>query len=94
MSGDVPACRAIVGKGIVVYALLFIAGTVLVLLVAFPLVPFFKPDVTLDAPTYIFLSAYLFLWNQHSIFCNLIVSMNRILHMVPYLVAAVMGVAL
>ena len=94
VSGDVPACRAIVGKGIVVYALLFIAGTVLALLIAFPLVPFFKPGVTLDAPTYIFLSVYLFLWNQHSIFCNLIVSMNRIPHMVPYLVAAVMGAAL
>ncbi len=89
--GDASGMRSIVRRGLSAYCLLFALGTVGVLTIAFPLLSLFKQGVVLDVSLFVGLSFYLFLWNQHSIFCNLIVSTNRIPYMGGYLVAAVLG---
>lgn len=92
--GDTSSMRHIVQKGLSAYYALFAFGTAGVLAIIFPLLPIFKPGIVPDAPLFIGLSCYLFLWNQHSIFCNLIVSTDRIPYMGGYLVAAALGTLL
>ena len=63
-------------------------------LVILPLLPLIKPDVAVDVPLFLFMCLYLGLWQQHSIFCNYIVGMNKIPCVRGYVVAAVLGVGL
>lgn len=84
-------CR-IVEKGLSAYWLLFLFGSLGVIVVVFPILPLFKPGIDLDVPLFLFLLAYLGLWNQHSICCNFIISMNEVPYVKGYLVAAVLGV--
>ncbi|QOS67599.1 hypothetical protein GS424_013930 [Eggerthella guodeyinii] len=94
MLGDLDRQRNIICKSISAYWVLYIIGALGVILVIFPLLPFVKPGIDLDVPLFLGLLVYLGLWNQHSIFCNFIICMNRIPYVRGYLIAAIMGVVL
>ncbi len=86
--------RRYVSTGIVGYWALHILGTVGVCVVFLPLLPLFKPNVNVDFGLFIAMCLYLGLLQQHSIFCNYIISMNEIPYMWGYIVAAILGTGL
>lgn len=86
--------RNIVSRGISCYYAGFLIGTLAVILIVFPLLPIIRSSFVVDIPLYLGLSVYVFLLNQHSIFCSLIVGTNRIPYFKGYIVAAVAGIAL
>ncbi len=92
--GNTSSQVSIVGRGMVVYYGMYAAATLGVILVAFPLLPFIKPSIDPSVSLYLLLSLYLFLWNQHSLFCSFIISTNRIPYVGAYVASAVAGVAL
>ncbi len=86
--------RRYVSTGIVGYWALLILGTVGVCVVFLPLLPLIKPGVVVDYGLFIAMCVYLGLLQQHSIFCNYIISMNEIPYMWGYIVAAAVGTGL
>lgn len=94
VQGDIQTQKEIVKKGISIYFILFVMCAVVALGIVLPLIPLFRPGVILDPLEFAFLLVYLFLWNQHSIFCNLIVSTNRIPYVKAYLGSVVLGLIL
>ena len=91
---DRAVMESVISRGITAYYALFAIGTVGVIVVVFPLLPLIKPSFAPDILLFLAISLYLFLWNQHCIFCNLIVSMNKIPYMTGFLVAACLGIFL
>lgn len=92
MRKDLDAQQAIVSKGLVAYWILFVAGSIGIFAVVFPVLPIFKPGISLDTMLFLGLLVYLALWEHHSICCNYIINMNEIPYMLGYIVAAVLGV--
>lgn len=92
--GDLNRQRRIVSSGISAYWILIALGTIGVCLVIMPLLPLFKSEFSVDLPLYLGMTLYLALLQQHSIFCNYVISMNEIPYMRGYLVAAFTGVGL
>lgn len=86
--------RHYVCTGVVGYWVLSVLGCVGVCLLVLPLLPLFKPGVTIDVCLFVFMAIYLGLLNQHFIFCNYIVCMNEIPYMWGYILAAVFGTGL
>ena len=91
---DTARQRSIVSRGISCYYAGYLIGTAAVILVVFPLLPFIRSSFVVDIPLYLGLSAYVFLLNQHSIFCSLIVGTNRIPYFKGYIFAAIVGIVL
>ncbi len=56
--------------------------------------PLFKPNVSVDYGLFLGMCLYLALLQQHSIFCNYIISMNEIPYMCGYIAAAALGTVL
>ena len=52
----------------------------------------FKSDFICDPVLYLGLSIYMFLLNQHSLFCNVIVNMNEIPYFKAYLISTFGGI--
>lgn len=92
MEGDYSTQQAIVSRGLSAYWILFLFGSLGVIIAIFPILPFFKPGINLNIPLFIFLLIYLSLWNQHSVCCNFIIGMNEIPYVKGYIVAAVLGI--
>lgn len=89
---NIPRQQEIVIKGISVFwilAILGLGGTIIVIL---PLLPIFKPDIHVNYLLFVVMCIYIALVQQHSIFCNYIISMNKIPYMRGYIVAAVLGI--
>ncbi|WP_456031688.1 O-unit flippase-like protein [Senegalimassilia anaerobia] len=86
--------RHYVCTGIVGYWALSVLGTIGVCAVFLPLLPLFKPNVSVDFGLFVLMCLYLGLLNQHSIFCNYIVGMNEVPYMWGYILAAVVGTVL
>ena len=55
---------------------------------------FFKKDFICDPLLFAGSVVYYFLLNQHSLFCNIIVSMNEIPYFIAYIVSTVAGIFL
>lgn len=91
-SGDQKKKTQIISSGIVAYWVLFALGTLGVCAVIMPLLPLFKPGVRVDYLLFLAMALYLALLNQHSIFCNYIISMNEIPYMLGYILAAFGGI--
>lgn len=85
---------SIVGRSMAVYYGMYFAATIGVLLVAFPLLPVIKPSIEVNVALYLLMALYLFLWNQHSLFCSFIISTNRIPYVAAYVLSAAAGMAL
>ncbi|MEF2859696.1 MAG: lipopolysaccharide biosynthesis protein [Collinsella sp.] len=86
--------RKFVSTGIVGYWMLFMLGTAGVCVVIFPLLPLFKPGIDIDYALFLVMCLYVGLLQQHSIFCNYIISMNEIPYMWGYIIASIIGCAL
>ena len=91
---DIERQKTIVSKSIVAYWGLFFIAVAGVLMFVMPLLPFIKPGFYPDAFLFLALCLYLGLWNQHSIFCNYIISMNEIPYMWGYILTSALGVVL
>lgn len=94
VKGDSQRQRDSIDRGMSCYVLMFLACTLGVTLVVLPVLPLFKPDFICDPALYLTLSVYYFLLNQHSLYCQFIVSMNEIPYFKAYLVSTIAGVAL
>ncbi|KAB8287251.1 polysaccharide biosynthesis protein [Bifidobacterium ramosum] len=88
---DVNKQRSIISSGIVTYWIMFLLGTIGVMAVILPLLPLLKPGIKVDYILFAVLCLYLSLLQQHSIFCNYIISMNEIPYMRGFITAAVLG---
>ena len=91
---DYLAERRYVSSGVVAYWILYSIATIGVLVFVIPLMPLIKPESEIDAIFFITMNIYMGMWNQHSLFCNYIVSMNEIPYMRSFLFASVLGVLL
>lgn len=88
---DVKRQRKIVSSSVVAYWMLILIGTISVCCIVLPILPFFKQGFYIDYPLFFGLTLYLALLQQHSLFCNYIISMNELPYMVSFLAAAVLG---
>lgn len=86
--------RGIVTNGISCYVFSYVMMTVLVAVFVLPLLTLFKSDFVCDVGLYLGMSLYVFLLNQHSLFCSLLVNMNEIPYFKSYLVSTCAGVLL
>lgn len=92
--GEKSVQRHVIERGMSCYVILFAIGTMLVTAAVLPLLTLFKEDFICDWALYLGLSLYYFLLNQHSLFCNIIVSMNEIPYFKAYLVSTAAGICL
>lgn len=85
--------RHVVERGVSCYVLMYVAGVV-VIAICLPVLTIFKHDFICDRALFLGLAAYLFLLNQHSLFCNIIVNMNEIPYYKAYIVSTAVGILL
>lgn len=91
--GDLAVQRSIIARGLSCYIAIFALGTVCVTALL-PVLALFKSDFICDPALYLGLSIYMFLLNQHSLFCNVIVNMNEIPYFKAYLISTFAGLIL
>lgn len=94
VKSDVCEMRSIMDRGIAVYYAGTAIGAIGVAFFVLPLVPLIKPGYNIDLPFFFFITLYNFLSSQYGIFCNLIVSTNRIPYVWGYLISGVASIAL
>ena len=94
VKGDRQRQRDSIDRGMSCYLLMFLICTLGVTLVVLPILPLFKSDFICNPTLYLGLSVYCFLLNQHSLYCQFIVSMNEIPYFKAYLASTVAGVML
>ena len=94
VSGDRGTQRSVLERGVSCYVAMYAVGTVGVVLVALPALALVRDGFVCDHALFVGIAAYYFLLNQHSLFCNIIVSMNEIPYFKAYLVSTVAGVCL
>lgn len=92
--GERDRMRDMLDRGLSVYYLGTLVGTVGVAACLLPLIPFVKPGYSIDVPYFLAMTIFNFFVSQYSIFCNLIVNTNRIPYVWSYLVSAVVSIAL
>lgn len=90
---DLPTMRRITERGVSAYWALIVAGAAGISLIVLPLLPFIKPGTDVNVPFFLLIAMYMALLNNHSVFCNLIISMNEIPYMTAYIASAVAGIA-
>lgn len=93
VGGDVGAQRRMIERGISCYVVMYFVAAIVVT-ACLPVLMLFKDDFICDQALFVGISVYYFLLNQHSLFCNVIVSTNRIPYFKAYLVSTVAGIAL
>lgn len=91
--GDKGVQRHVVERGFSCYIAMYLCGTVAVT-VMLPVLTLFKKDFICEPLLFIGIAAYYFLLNQHSLFCNIIVSMNQIPYFIAYIISTGAGIAL
>lgn len=84
--------QSIVSTGITAFWILMLLGILGTCVVILPILPFFKRGLVISYPLFIVMTVYIGLLQQHSIFCNYIISMNEIPYMSGYVVGAILGV--
>ena len=93
VAGDRQTQRETVERGISCYIWMYFGGAFVVVL-CLPVLTLFKADFICDRLLFVGLAIYLFLLNQHSLFCNIIVNMNEIPYFKAYIVTTGFGVVL
>lgn len=91
---DVEVQRQVLERGISCYVAMYVAGTVLSATIALPILTLFRDNFICDRFLFLGIAAYYFLLNQHSLFCNVIVSMNEIPYFRAYLISTCFGIVL
>ena len=94
VSGDRETQRSALERGVSCYVAMYAVGTVGVILVVLPVLALVRDNFACDRLLFIWIAVYYFLLNQHSLFCNIIVSMNEIPYFKAYLVSTVAGICL
>ncbi len=94
VSGDREAQRTALERGVSCYVAMYAVGTIGVILVALPILALIRDDFVCDRLLFVGIGVYYFLLNQHSLFCNIIVSMNEIPYFKAYLVSTAAGICL
>lgn len=82
----------IIERSTTMYWIVFLFGAIGVAAIILPLLTVFKQGFVLDGALYLGLCFYLALLNHHSIYCNFIISTNRIPYLRGYLCAAICGI--
>lgn len=93
VAGDKNTQCETVERGITCYVWMYFVGVAIVAL-CLPVLTLFKADFICDRLLFAGLAAYLFLLNQHSLFCNIIVNMNEIPYFRAYIVSSALGIVL
>lgn len=83
--------REVVERGVSCYVWTYFAGAIIVAF-CLPILALFKSDFICDRMIFIGIATYLFLLNQHSLFCNIIVNMNEIPYFRAYILSTAAGV--
>lgn len=91
---DVQKEISIISSCIVAFWFLFIFSSIVITSVFLPLIPIFKPSIEINYFLFFVLLLYVALLQQHSIFCNYIISRNEIPYLRGFIVAAILGVLL
>ncbi|MBM6687359.1 hypothetical protein H6A35_00480 [Collinsella tanakaei] len=94
VSGDRGTQRSALERGVSCYVAMYAVGAVGVVLIALPVLALVRDGFVCDRLLFIGIAAYYFLLNQHSLFCNIIVSMNEIPYFKAYLVSTGCGIML
>ena len=94
VSGDRKTQRSALEKGVSCYVAVYALGTIGVVLIVLPILALIREGFTCDRILFIGIAVYYFLLNQHSLFCNIIVSMNEIPYFKAYLASTAAGVCL
>lgn len=94
VTGDQEAQKFTLERGISSYVVLYLFGVVAVVFIALPILVLIKDNFVCDEFLFLGIATYFFLLNQHSLFCNIIVSMNKIPYFKAYLVSAAAGICL
>lgn len=94
VSGDRNLQRSALERGISCYVAMYVTGALGVILVALPILAFVRDGFVCDRLLFVGIAVYYFLLNQHSLFCNIIVSMNEIPYFKAYLVSTAAGICL
>lgn len=92
--GERDRMRDMLDRGLSVYYVGTLVGTVGIAICLLPLIPLIKPGYFIDVPYFLAMTVFNFFVSQYSIFCNLIVNTNRIPYVWSYLVSAVISIAL
>lgn len=94
VSGDRETQRTALERGVSCYFVMYAVGTVAVVLAVLPILVLIRDNFVCDRLLFMGIATYYFLLNQHSLFCNIIVSMNEIPYFKAYLVSTVAGISL
>ncbi|WP_066832727.1 O-unit flippase-like protein [Collinsella ihumii] len=94
VSGDRSSQRKLLDRGMSCYVVMYLIGVLLAAFAALPILTFFKRGFVCDRMLFFGIAVYYFLLNQHSLFCNIIVSMNKIPYFKAYLISTAAGIAL
>lgn len=94
VQGDWETMRSVPARGVSCYCAAELVGSVGTAFAVLPVLALFKDDFICDPGMFLVLSAYLFLLNQHSLYCQLIVSMNEIPYFKAYIATTVVGIIL
>lgn len=91
VAGDEETQRKTVEHGISNFVWVYWTGAIAVA-ICLPLLALFKSDFICSRSLFFGLAGYLFMLNQHSLFCNLIVSMNEIPYFKAYIISTAAGI--
>lgn len=91
-SDDVTRKETIVGRGVAVYWILIVLGTIAVPVVVFPLLKLIRPDKTLDVPLFVGVSLYLAFLNHTNLMTSVILSGNHIPFTKAFVISAIAGI--
>jgi O-antigen/teichoic acid export membrane protein len=78
----------------VIFLLSFILAIILIVTIGFPVIELIKPNILVNIPLFLFMTLYLFLETNHSIFASYISTSNRIPYWKGYLISSIGGVIL
>lgn len=76
------------------FVITYVSLVLLLYWLGVPLIEFFKPGVMLSNNLLLFVSLYMFLEANHSLFASYISTSNRLPYMIPYSVSAILGILL
>lgn len=93
-SSNIERQRTIVAKGVVVFWLLIVLGTVAVPVAIFPLVHILRPEKALDTWLFIGINVYLALYTHINLMTNIILSANFIPFTKAFVVSSISGIIL
>ncbi len=91
---DFAGIRLAVGKGALAYLSVFFVCVIGVVVVIFPLLYFFKPELNLSIPLFLFMALYFFIFDWYSLFASVLAAMNTIPYMKSYILFAGIGILL